>query len=246
MKIESMTVSSRCLGRDIRVNIGLPAEPSGRWLLLLHGYGGDEREWLDKSPVAELAERFGLTLILPGCGDGYYEDTCEPMSRFLGEELPDLVFRHHPLSRKREDAFIAGASMGGFGALLIGSRYSHVYGKIAALGGAFIVHDICIGNPLIVAGADICYFRRVFGDFLTLEGSDRDPLYHVRQAMEARSMGPVHLLCGKEDLLYRSNLKMEQSLRSLGVCVDVLPVSGGHSWKTWNGHLETVFNWLEK
>lgn len=245
MRIEKLSIPSRCLGREISTCAAVPEQPSGQWALLLHGYSQNEEEWLDRSSVAELADRWGLTLILPGCGDGYYEDTQEPLGCFLGEELPAFVRGHFPVSARREDTFIAGASMGGFGALLIGSRYSRVYGKIAALAGAFIVHDVCIGNPLIVGNADIRYFRRVFGDFFTLEDSPRDPLYHVRRAVAAGNMPPVYMLCGTEDIRHWwCNERMYRDLTKLGVEAELIPVPGIHSWSAWNPHLEKMLNWL--
>lgn len=245
MKIEELKVPSRCLNRQIPVCAAVPDTPSGQWALLLHGYGGDQREWLNKSAAAELAEKNGLTLIMPGCGDGYYEDTREPMGCFLGEELPNFVRAHFPVSPRREDTFIAGASMGGFGALLIDSRYSRMYGKILSFGGAFIITDVAIGNPGVLGNGDVHYFRRVFGDFSTLEGSLRDPLAHAQQAVEENRMSPVLLLCGSGDVLCRSNEKMHRDLTRLGIRAQLWLVPGGHSWSAWNPHVESALRWLQ-
>ena len=216
MEIHSTKIPSQCLKRDIPVNIVLPDRPAGKWMLLLHGYRGDQNEWLTKSSVADLANQYGISLVAPACGDGYYLDTQEPMGCFLGEELPAFLRANFPVS---SDAFILGSSMGGFGSLLLGARYSNVYGKIVSLGGAFIIHDICIGNPEIVHGADINYFKRVFGDFQTLEHSERDPLCHAQNAVKENRMSPVLLFCGTNDLLYRSNKRMRKELHKLGVPV---------------------------
>lgn len=244
MQKYSIAISSQCLKREISINAIVPDFPTGKWMLLLHGFGSDKDQWLVKTNVAEIANKHGITLILPSCGDGYYEDTQEPMGCFLGEELPEFVCKRFSLSRSREDTYICGASMGGFGALLIGSRYSNVYGKIASFGGAFIVHDVSIGNQGVLGNADVNYFRRVFGDFATLEGSERDPLTHVQKAVQANCMGDIWLACGTNDVLYRSNKRMYESLKRMGVSVDFLSVPGAHSWFAWVPYLKEMMDWF--
>lgn len=245
MDIQLFAIFSQCLNRSISVHVAVPDVPSGKWLLLLHGYGGNEQEWITKSPIVELAQAMGLVLVAPACSDGYYEDTVEPIGQFLAEELVPFVQTRFPISSKQEDTWIAGASMGGFGSLLIGARYSRIFGKIAAFGGAFIVHDICIGNPAIVGNGDIRYFQRVFGDFFTLEGSDRDPLTHVQNALEDQSMAPVWLLCGEADPLYRSNERMYNTLVHMGASVELVRIPGGHSWDVWSPYTGTMLRWLD-
>lgn len=247
MNIQSINIPSQCLKRDVPVNIVLPETPSGKWLLLLHGYGGDKDEWLIKSPVADFVDKYGITLILPSCGNGYYEDTQEPMGHFLGEELPAFVCKHFSLSDCREDTYICGVSMGGFGALLIGSRYSNVYGKIASFGGAFIIHAVATGNPGVLGNADVNYFRRVFGDFSTLEGSELDPLVQAKHAAEENRMSPVCLICGTADVLHQSNQKIFTELRYVGSAIKLISIERGkHDWITWNSYIESVLQWLQK
>lgn len=237
-------IYSEGLAREVPVRVLRPEKPSGRWLLLLHGYGGDENEWVDHSEIASLARKYRLTVVMPGCGDGYYEDTREPIGRFLGEELSEYLHTHFSLSDRCEDAAIAGVSMGGFGALLLGSRYSRVFGRIACLSGAFIIHDVAIGNPGVLRNADVRYFRRVFGDFETLEGSDRDPVEEARRAVREQRMSPVYLLCGTGDMTLSCTQRVRRELERMGAAVTAVTESGGHSWDFWNRHLDALLQWL--
>lgn len=244
MEIRKIYVPSQCLKRDVPVNVVIPDTPSGKWLLLLHGYGGDRNEWIKKTNIIDLAQKFGVVLCAPSCGNNYYLDVRESMGCFLGEELPAFMYANFPVSSNQKDASIAGSSMGGFGALLIASHYSNVYSKIAAFGGAFIIHDIAIGNPAIVMGADINYFRQVFGDFSTLEGSERDPLSYVEKAVQTNCIGDIWLACGTNDVLYRSNTRLYENLKRMGVSVDFLSVPGVHSWSAWVPNLKEMMEWL--
>ena len=240
----NITINSEVLSRTIGLNILSPECPSGKWLLLLHGYGGDEHAWTEHTNLFALVRKYRLTVVMPSCGDGFYEDTQEAMGRFLGEELLAFLREKFQVSDIREESFIAGVSMGGFGALLLGSRYSQVFGKIACFSGAFILHDVAIGNPGVLGNADVNYFRRVFGDFATLEGSGRDPLVQARRAVDENRMSPVYLLCGNQDLLIRCNQCMATELMRLGIPVVVQTAEGGHCWDFWNRHLESVIQWL--
>ena len=123
-------------------------------------------------------------------------------------------------------------------------RYNNVYSKIAAFGGAFIIHDIAIGNPAIVRGADINYFSRVFGDFSTLEGSERDPLSYVEKAVQANCMGGIWLACGTNDVLYGSNTRLYDNLKRMGASAAFLSVHGTHNWSAWTPHLKEMMDWL--
>ena len=74
----------------------------------------------------------------------YYVESLLPFNdygAFVGEELPRIMRAMFPLSQKREDTFIAGLSMGGFGALRNGFKYSDTFSRIAALSSALTVLD---------------------------------------------------------------------------------------------------------
>lgn len=63
---------------------------------------------------------------MPACENKFYVDnerSHEYYSRFIGEELVDMTRRLFPLSHQREDTFIAGLSMGGYGAIVNGLKY---------------------------------------------------------------------------------------------------------------------------
>ena len=58
-------------------------------------------------------------------GDNYYD--------FLNHELPEFVEAYFPISDSPKDRYIAGLSMGGYGALLHGIENPDRYSAIGAL-----------------------------------------------------------------------------------------------------------------
>jgi len=239
-----LIIPSRLLCRRVPCRIVRTEDAGDNWCLLLHGYGGNENSWLGDVDAAALAEQNGLNLVIPGCGDGYYENTREPMLRFLGEELPEYLARELDFSRNREDISVAGVSMGGFGALLLAGSYPRVYGKCAALGGAFVLEDVVTWNQRVLGNASYLYFQDVFGDFDTLLGSDRDPEAMALKAIEEGLLGPVWLACGKEDPLIAANRKIANNLRAAGGRIRFTALPGGHHWQCWHREVKKVFRWM--
>lgn len=244
METRNILFPSEKLGRQIPLRILLPPGEHRKCLLLLHGYNGSQNQWTEKSDIASLCAQYGLAVVMPGCGNGYYEATREDMPGFLGEELPAFLRKTMPISAGREDFSVAGVSMGGFGALLVGAKYPETFGKIASLSGAFILPDVVIGNPGVLGNADPDYFRSVFGAFETLEGSERDPVAEAVRAAEKGRLGRVYLLCGTGDVLFRGNEKTALALEKAGADLLWRSAPGGHEWAFWNRELPRILQWL--
>ncbi len=245
MKDQKIVFYSRILKKNMDVRLLIPSGENLKCLFLLHGYGGDHNQWAAQTKLAELAESMGILAVLPSCGNGYYEDTQENMPAFLGEELVEYIKSKFPISARREDLYVGGVSMGGFGALLIGAKYPHVFGKILSFSGAFILSDVVIGNPGVLGNADPKYFKEVFGEFDTLEGSSRDPLAEALRASQA--LGKLLLICGGKDVLYPCNLKILAQLRAADIDADwYSDAMGGHGWAFWNDALPYALAWLKE
>jgi S-formylglutathione hydrolase FrmB len=240
----SFVYHSQVLNRQVAIRCLVPQGRDLKCLFLLHGYGGNHNQWCEKSIISRLAQQYRLVVVMPGCGDGYYEDTREDLPRFIGEELVTYVQQHLPVSPKREDRFIGGVSMGGFGALLIGAGYGDVFGKIVSFSGAFIIGDVVIGNQGVLGNANPQYFKDVFGDLEQLEGSHRDPVAQAIRAAGEGKMPPVFLLCGDQDVLHRCNRKTAGILAQRGISTVWYSGAGGHRWPFWNEVLPAAIQWL--
>ena len=240
-----LEIPSRLLGRNVPCRVFRPDGAGSRWCLLLHGFGGTEQSWQSETPAEELAAHFGLNLVMPGCGDGYYENTREPMLDFLGRELPAFLAREFGFSQNPRDISVAGISMGGFGALLLSGSYPRVYGKCASFSGAFILEDVVVWNQRVLGNADYLYLCRVFGDFDTLLGSERDPEAVAKKALSQGELGKLWLLCGEDDKrLITANRKLAENLKKAGADIRFTALSGGHDGRCWNPAMEPVFRWL--
>ena len=105
-------------------------------LYLLHGVFGSNYDWLSGTRVRRLAQDANLCVVMPSGDNKFYCDS--PISgdmygQFISEDLVKFVEATFPVSRRREDRFIGGLSMGGFGAIVNGLRHPETFGAICAM-----------------------------------------------------------------------------------------------------------------
>lgn len=94
-------------------------------LYLLHGVTGDENDWLYGTYIERYAIEHKIAVIMPDGNNNFYVDNCEfeRWGQFIGKELVEYTRNLFPLSKNREDTYIGGLSMGGYGAIRNGLKY---------------------------------------------------------------------------------------------------------------------------
>lgn len=100
---------------------------------LLHGYGNNQSTWGGYTNVEFYAEERKIAIVLiAGENKRYLDSGIDPFEKFIEEELPEFITNTFPISNEKKDKYIAGLSMGGFGALYHGLTYPHHYQAIGA------------------------------------------------------------------------------------------------------------------
>ncbi|THF80317.1 alpha/beta hydrolase [Cohnella fermenti] len=260
MAILNIQFYSQCLKRQVPLTALIPLdspfrlagdEPEARplkSLYLLHGYSGTHTDWTDFSRIRELADRYGIAVFMPAGENHFYlddEDRGALYGEYLGRELIDFTRRMFPLSASREDTWIGGLSMGGYGAIRNGYRYADRFGRIVALSSALIPYKIANIEPGFKDGiADYGYYRSVFGDLSRLLGSDKDPEALVRRLKESGTPLPaLYMACGTEDFLLDVNRRFHEFLEREKVEHDYRESSGVHDWSFWNRTIADGLTW---
>src|SRR5579864_407989 len=143
--LSDITFRSAALGHDIEYRVISPLETSGRKLpvlYLLHGGGGGFRDWSNYSDVAGYAER-GLILIMPEGNSSYYTNSADrPQDRYEDYIVHDLIAdveQRFPAAGGRAHRAIAGASMGGFGAVVLALKHPDLFIFVGGLSSALDV-----------------------------------------------------------------------------------------------------------
>ena len=167
-------------------------------LYLLHGLSDDHTIWARRTSIERYVASLGLAVVMPAVHKSFYTDMAkgDRYWTFVSEELPQIVRSFFPISAAREDNFVAGLSMGGYGAFKLALRCPDKFIAGASLSGALNIADLAKNrNPQRA-------WEYVFGDLDKIKGSDNDLLYLAEKV--AKSNGPKPMLyqcCGTEDFL---------------------------------------------
>lgn len=219
-------------------------------LYLLHGIYGNYTDWITGTRIMRWAQDRNLAVILPSGENHFYID-CEKSNefygKFIGEELVQVTRDLFYLSDKREDTFIAGLSMGGYGAIRNGLKYHNTFGCIAGLSSALVLEKAMNS----VDGEEIplidrrSFYESVFGDPGKLKGSDKDcKALALKLKQEGKRIPKIYLACGSEDFLLRENLDFRDFLKENGIDVTFVEAPGAHEWDFWDTHIKKVLDWL--
>lgn len=215
---------------------------------LLHGYSGGDQDWFCNAPLGELANIFNVNFFMPNGDNSFYLDqeaTGFKYATYVGQEFVDYTRLTFNLSKDREDTFICGLSMGGFGALHTALAYPQNFSKTFALSSA-LIHNGVSGmkpgdsNPV----ANYAYYRQMFGDLEKLAESDNNPEVLVKKLVDSKAQIPaIYMACGTEDFLLGPNKAFKEYLDSLGVPVTFFTGPGVHDFVFWRAQLRAALEW---
>ena len=214
-------------------------------VFILHGYTGWGKGW---DHIYELGMKYNLALVFPSVENGFYLDQdAAPFKygTFVGAELVEYIRKAFGLCRNKEDTFIGGLSMGGFGAIHLGLSYPETFGKIIALSSALIIHGIAgMKQEDDKAIANYAYYRNIFGDLDRLTESDNNPETLIKKLQkEGKEIPKIYLACGTEDFLIEQNRSFHKFLTENKVDVNYVETPGAHDMKYWNEYFEKGFEW---
>ncbi len=262
MAFIQMNVMSGSLMRTVPVNVilpadklpvpGMPPRPEGKrfkTLYLLHGVFGSYIDWVNGTRIQRWAEEKDLAVVMPSGDNAFYVDRPGSMNnygQFVGKELVELTRRMFPLSHEREDTFIGGLSMGGYGAMRNGLKYSDTFGYIVSLSGALHVESIAARTDDRGSFLESrSYGEACFGDLTKLVGSDMDPKALVKGLRKAGKPVPrIYMACGVDDGLLTANREMAAFLKEQGVSVTYVEGPGAHEWDFWDRYIKKAIDWL--
>jgi len=210
-------------------------------LYLLHGLSDDHTIWTRRTSIERYAAELGLAVVMPAVGRSFYTDMAHGYRywTFVSEELPQLARAFFPLSAEREHNYVAGLSMGGYGAMKLGLSHPDRFAAAASLSGALHVRRFS-DNP-----ENLADFRLIFGDPALVAGSDHDLLHLAdKLASSGRPAPKLYQACGTGDYLYADNVFFRDHLRKLPLDLTYEEEPGVHDWAYWDLKIQSVLRWL--
>ncbi len=218
--------------RDGGASDGVPV------LYLLHGLSGDCTSWERRTSIERYAGEKGIAVVMPEVRRSFYTDEAvgEKYWTWVADELPQLIARTFRVSTAREDTFVAGLSMGGFGAFKLALNRPGQFAAAASLSGVMDLAGLDLSEN---AGS---MARRIW-DGRDIAGTEDDLLGLLRAAHPGH-IPPLFLDCGTEDFLVDGNRKFIALAGERGHDLTSRLRPGAHTWGFWDEGIRDVLDWL--
>ncbi len=230
----SMTV---ILPENIAIGTRVPT------LYLLHGYSDDDSIWTRRTSIERYVESMGIAVIMPQVHRSFYADMDKGLNywTFLSEELPQVARSMFPLSVERADNFVAGLSMGGYGAFKWALRKPEFFAAAASLSGALVMGTERKHAIQDAVGEDL---KLIFGKHGYAE-TDNDLLWLLQQGNTNDEPHPLlYQCCGTEDFLYEDNIIFRNLCKKTSFSLTYEEGPGVHDWAYWDTKIQDVLTWL--
>ncbi|NRA36842.1 MAG: esterase family protein [Planctomycetes bacterium] len=210
-------------------------------LWLLHGYSDDQGAWMRRTSIERYVADKGIAVVMPNVHKSYYTDLVQGDKywQYISEEIPALARSFFPISDKREDNYVAGLSMGGYGAFKLALNHPDRYAAAASLSGA-------IDNQWFINNNNGRDFEPTFGSKEKFTGSLND-LNHVVQELNASGKDKPRLFqcCGTEDFLYEGNCTFRDLMQDLDYDYTYEEGPGSHEWGYWDTNIQRILEWMD-
>jgi len=213
-------------------------------LYLLHGLSDDHTIWSRRTSIERYVAPLGIAVVMPEVHRSFYTDMKfgGAYETFVADELPRIARSFFPLSDKRDDNYIAGLSMGGYGAFKIALNHPGQYCAAASLSGV-----LDIARRAANAEPPVRYdLVNAFGADLSVQGTRNDLFAQLAKISVTPPQLPrLYACCGEGDSLYDQNIAFRDHARALGVELTWQsdPIYQ-HTWDYWDLRIQSVLDWM--
>lgn len=262
----SRSFESAALGGPMKYSIYLPsgyrdprrAKEIFPTVYLLHGVGDNERAWAAFGRTEAIMDRLiasgelpPFIVVMPAGKRSWFVDSAGiggpgDYATAVRDDLRAHVEATYRAIPERRGRFVAGLSMGGYGALRLGFETPDVYRAIGAMSSALWLRVTADWVPTRPER-----LKRIFdGSF----GEPFDPKRFV--ALHPRAYldrviafdGPlgIYLMAGDDDRFgaHLSTVELYREMRDREVQAELRIVDGPHQWPTWRSGLGPMMQWF--
>lgn len=211
-------------------------------LFLLHGYSGSNLDWLRFTTIEKLANEKNIAVVMPAINNSFYANMEYGPNYFdyLTKELPRIVESTFNIKLTKENTYIAGLSMGGYGALKAALTYPEKYQGAASLSGLINVKEIYdnFSDRLKIVNG-------VFGSKeKLLSKNNPNDLYYLTK--NYNNDLELYIACGTEDFLFNQNEEFHKYLEKNNFNHIYKTLKGDHNWDFWNSEIKGVLDYFFK
>lgn len=228
-----MEFSSEALQMVTSLKVILPEDTDpkkARVLYLLHGLFDNNSGWVRYTSIERYVRPYGIAVVIPEVQRSYYTDMVHGPAYFsyVSKELPRICRKFFGLGTKKENNYLMGLSMGGYGALKCAFTYATHYEAVSVLSS---VTDI-VSRIEAADAAQRAEYQAIFG--MNLAVKKRDDLLLLLKETDPASFPRLFMYCGEEDELYTQNTAFYKNAKRRGMNVTFSHWKGAHDWNFWD------------
>jgi putative tributyrin esterase len=213
-------------------------------LLLLHGLTGHYDNWMTDTNLLLYANKYPLIIVMPEGGNGWYTNGVAPTAKWedhIMKEVVPYVNEHYRTLRDHGMWGVAGLSMGGYGALKFGLKYTYDFSFAASMSGALEAPNW--------KDADMIKWEVVPVSLHAAYGPEGAPAHQANSLEtilnDAKAPLPfIYLDCGTEDGLLADNRKFADLLENKKIAHEYRERPGIHNWPEWDHQIQEVLRLL--
>lgn len=233
--VDTITIYSKAMRKNIKTVVVKPEgyEPQGAKkypvVYLLHGYGGNYRNWITRVPqIQTLADQHQLMIVCPdgAIGSWYFDSPIDSSYRyetFVSKEVPDFIDGIYHTIPDRKGRVITGLSMGGHGGMFIGFRHADRFSGCGSMSGALHVSVITKGYDVEKRLGDTALNKKYWQDWSVLKVIEQYP----------KDSLSIIIDCGIQDRIIGMSRAAHDKLMKLNIPHDYIERPGGHDWPYW-------------
>jgi S-formylglutathione hydrolase FrmB len=246
VRVDSFFMPS--LGRTKKLSVLLPSkyDPTKRYpvLYLLHGHTGGYDDWGTRTKLRDYVKDVPMIVVMPDAENSWYVNSfTEPNEQFedyLVNDIPHYVQTMYSIDTTRQG--IAGLSMGGYGALMLGLRHPAKYGFVGSLSGAITFPRGMNDTTHLAERSLQPSLKRAFGEKTNGFRNGHDIFLLYRQTSKD-SLPYIYMVIGIQDG-YRTFLPAHRAftdlLRTYGAGYEYHETPGGHNWQFWDKEIRPL------
>lgn len=252
MALMRINFFSEALGKHHHFNLILPEQdehydikatpPLLPSVMVLHGLSSDNNSYLRFTSAERYATEHKLAMILPDGDHSFYANMLYGHS-YRDHILEVWHYAHQvfPLSKKREDNYLAGHSMGGFGVIKTAFENPELFSKACFMSSATDIERL-----LNYDWPDF-KMRGIIGDVNTTAGTALDIKQIVEDGIGAagiEGLPELYMMCGTEDFIYKDNVEFKAFLESKGISFKYEEGPGEHDYAYWDQGILKAVKWM--
>lgn len=211
--------------------------------ILLHGVYGSAWIWALKGgahrTAANLIDSYSIKpaiIAMPsdglwGDGSAYFSHHQKKFDKWIIDDVVTAIKENIPAAKNSKSTCIGGLSMGGYGALSLGSRYPERFKAFSGLSSITKLDQmpIFVEEPLEEYQKE-CTSENVIDSIIK----------------NKEKLPPFRFDCGRTDVLIEYNRELHQQLVDHNITHIYEEFKGGHEWSYWIKHLGRTLVFFDK